>query len=262
MKKTTFFLLALMGIVSLTLPAKTTVIMKKAGELKSELTPIQIDTCTSLTVIGPLNSDDIQLLRRMGGAADESQGKGKLRILDLRQAVFQNDKNPYMALDMGKEHFWGGTSPQFNKSPVSDMYYSIPSNANMGLGTSTRKIPLNEHIAYYKAKYTISDPKCAQDSSVFAYEAFKRLYVDFTKSSSNAERKKLRSYNMLKLKAHKVKWEDGRYMWYAYLREGYFSRDMFYGCDQLQAIALPRNVKVLDYVEVCEDEKQYFASSD
>ena len=74
MKKTTFFLLALMGIVSLTLQAKTTVIMKKAGELKSELTPIQIDTCTSLTVIGPMNSDDIQLLRRMGGAADESQG--------------------------------------------------------------------------------------------------------------------------------------------------------------------------------------------
>lgn len=256
--KRIFFLLLLAA--SVTVQAETIVHLKKAGKLDAELTPEQIDTCTSLTIIGRLNSDDVRLLRRMAGATDDSEGKGKLRILDLRKVIFQNDDSPYMVLDMGKEHFLGATRAVLYSRPTSESeaFYHVPTNTRSG---ATKSFHLRKNsIAYYTPSYTISDSRYSDEKGCFIYEAYNRLTVDFTKESSKMERRRLRSYNMLKMKGHKVKWENGRYMWYAYLRKGIFSYDMFYGCDQLQAIALPKGVKVLDYIKVDKDNKRYYSS--
>ena len=249
-------LLALVAF-SATMQAKITVTVKKAGQLERMLSPIQQDTCRSLTVIGPLNSADIQLLRRMGTQS--------LRVLNLHEAEFQNDKTPFLVLDMKEERFWGTSVPEFNCSynTGNQLDYYIETNANRGLGGSRKRFLVNEHIAYYRPLYTIAAPRSEQDSVPFAEVAIKRLYVDFTKSSTWAERRKLRSFNMLRLKSHRVKWEDGRYVWYAFLRKGRFSADMFYGCNQLRTIVLPLGIKMLDDVKIYQGRQPvYYVSAD
>ncbi len=249
-------LLALVAF-SATMQAKITVTVKKAGQLESMLSPIQQDTCRSLTVIGPLNSADIQLLRRMGTQS--------LRVLNLLDAKFQNDKTPFLVLDMKEEGFRGTSVPEFNCSYNlgNQLDYYIETKADGGLGGSRKRFLVNEHIAYYRALYTIASPGSEQDSVPFAEVAIKRLYVDFTKNSTWAERRKLRSFNMLRLKSHRVKWEDGRYVWYAFLSKGRFSADMFYGCNQLRAIVLPRGIKMLDDVKIYQGKQPvYYVSAD
>ena len=237
--------------------AETIVTVTKAGELKNKLTSAQMDTCTSLTIIGELNSEDIRMLRRMAGAPDAGESKGKLRTLDLRKAEFRNDKTPYVVLDMAKEHFFGSSLPQFNKSPGDDLSYNIPTHY---WGSGSKTVSLKNHVAYHRASYSISDPQCINDEGIFAAERYNHLNVDFTKESDRKDRRKMRSYNMLKVKGHKVKWENNRFVWYAYLDNDFFSCDMFYGCNQLQAIALPQGMKILDAVKIYQDNKRYYIS--
>ena len=237
--------------------AETVVVIKKAGELRNQLTPAQMDTCTSLTIIGKLNSHDISLIRRMGGATDAGVCEGMLRILDLRKAEFVKDNSPYVVLDMAKEHFFGSSLPQFNKSPGDDLSYNLPTH-NWGSGSKT--VSLKNHVAFHMASYSISDPRCFNDEGKFATESYNHLTVDFTKVSYKKDHRKLRSYNMLKVKGHKIKWENNRFVWYAYLDNDFFSCDMFYGCNQLQAIALPKGMKILDAVKIYQDNKRYYIS--
>lgn len=253
--KRIFFLILLAA--SVTVQAETIVHLKKAGKLDAELTPEQIDTCTSLTIIGELNSEDIRLLRRMAGAPDASESKGKLRTLDLRKAEFRNDKTPYVVLDMAKERFSGSSLPVFNESPGDNLGYTIPTH---GGGEGSKTVSLKNHVAYHRASYILSHSGSSDGTGTFVTENHNHLTVDFTKQPYEKDHRKLRSHNMLKVKGHKIKWENNRYVWYAYLRKGIFSYDMFYGCDQLQAIALPKGGKVLDCIKVDKDNKRYYSS--
>ena len=64
--------------------------------LASALTQEQQDTCTTLTVEGKLNSDDIKVLRQMGAK--------RLTLLDLSQAKIVTSQEPYMVLDAKDEY--------------------------------------------------------------------------------------------------------------------------------------------------------------
>ena len=79
--------------------AVTTVKVKKAGTLGILLTQAQQDTCTSLAIKGKLNSDDIRILRRMAGYKEDGCSTGQLHTLNLAEAEFVTDKEPYMVLD-------------------------------------------------------------------------------------------------------------------------------------------------------------------
>lgn len=80
-----------------------TVKCSQPGTLKDALSQETQDTCTYLIVEGELNSQDIKLLRRMGGYDDGSDRVGKLQFLDLRGATCVPDTAAYLRLDV-KEH--------------------------------------------------------------------------------------------------------------------------------------------------------------
>lgn len=77
-----------------------TVTLPKAGLLGSLLLDKEKHEVTELTIKGPLNSQDIKLLRLMAGARSESDTVGadsgySLRSLDLSDATIVDDKQPY-----------------------------------------------------------------------------------------------------------------------------------------------------------------------
>lgn len=77
-----------------------TVKCSQAGTLKDVLSQETQDTCTYLIVEGELNSQDIKLLRRMGGYDDGATRVGKLQFLDLRGATCVPDTAAYLQFDV------------------------------------------------------------------------------------------------------------------------------------------------------------------
>ena len=75
------------------------VTLKKAGTLNDMLTNKEKENLTSLTINGPLNSNDIRLIRAMAGAKGDSlydsRNMGSLRTLNLTNATISKDKTPY-----------------------------------------------------------------------------------------------------------------------------------------------------------------------
>lgn len=229
--------------------AEIVVKVKKAGTLSSLISPEQLDTCTRLTVYGKLNSADLRVLRRMGG----SKGEGKLKILNLYHASFCSDDNPYVVLDMEKEHFHGISSPVFDDKAVGS--YTIPTQGGLG---STTYSNVN-HIAYYKPYYSLGGrPESPDYEATFTHIWVKRLLVDFSKEHTASDHTRLISYNMLSFRGHRIELENDCYKWYAYLRKGYFCADMFYGCPNLQAVILPKNIRTIDQLTIYDDRIQYY----
>lgn len=76
------------------------VVLMKAGTLEDVLSDKEKETVTNLTIKGPLNSKDIQLLRKMAGAVDaisiESWRGGSLRELNLKDGLIITDKKAYI----------------------------------------------------------------------------------------------------------------------------------------------------------------------
>ncbi|MDD7241533.1 MAG: hypothetical protein SOV28_05670, partial [Bacteroidaceae bacterium] len=97
--------------------AVTTVKVKKAGTLGILLTQAQQDTCTSLAIKGKLNSDDIRILRRMAGYKEDGCSTGQLHTLNLAEAEFVTDKEPYMVLDAKEAMLAVVANPEFGIAP-------------------------------------------------------------------------------------------------------------------------------------------------
>lgn len=76
----------------------TTVTLSKAGTLAKSFTATDYATVSKLKVSGPINGDDIRLLRRMAGYVepqDYFSWKGRLTELDLSDAEIVKDSVPY-----------------------------------------------------------------------------------------------------------------------------------------------------------------------
>lgn len=76
------------------------VALTKAGTLENVLSDNEKETVTNLTILGSLNSKDIQLLRKMAGAVDaisiDSWRGGSLRELNLKDALIKTDHKAYI----------------------------------------------------------------------------------------------------------------------------------------------------------------------
>lgn len=78
------------------------VALDKRKRLKDVLTESEMENLHSLTISGSLTGEDIRLIRRMAGAADDDsvQWIGSLQHLDLSDAEFTNDEDsPYLSAD-------------------------------------------------------------------------------------------------------------------------------------------------------------------
>lgn len=81
-------------------PKTKDITTKEAGTLTDLLSQEEKVNTTMLRIVGPLNTADILLLRKMAGAMDEPLNNsiwrgGALRFLDLTNATIVADQNPY-----------------------------------------------------------------------------------------------------------------------------------------------------------------------
>ena len=105
------------------------VVLAQAGTLRQHISAEEAGALTSLSVSGPLNGIDIQLLRRMAGVTDNPfQQAGELRVLDLSKAELVDDyETPYFCRDLRKarwrrvlRHRQSGESWTFDFATMSD----------------------------------------------------------------------------------------------------------------------------------------------
>ena len=235
------FLLLFVG----SLCAQTEVHVKKAGTLSSLLIREQQDTCTSLIVSGRLNSADIKVLRRMAGY--EENGKcGKLTALDLREAKFVKDEEPFMSLDAAECGLAGTALP--------DRYFPNVTSAPSELWNGERS------IFQYKPKfflgYSRKDAVTERTAPAVEYncKAYAPLMVDkesegdfrFALGITDALWHEMNvTYRVTSFKGHRItRTEGNRYVLHAHLLKNVFSADMFYGCKHLREVVLPCRIKL------------------
>lgn len=98
--ETSFFNQILYGIEPQKGEHKREVTLTQPGTLGEILTESEKQNLTDLTVSGPINSDDIHLLRGMAGAQDDTvfvnRMYGSLRKLNLSNARIVSDPNPFL----------------------------------------------------------------------------------------------------------------------------------------------------------------------
>lgn len=243
---------------------QNTVSVQTPGTLSSLLTQAQKDTCTQLTVCGKLNSADIRVLRRMGGYKEEGYSAGRLQTLDLKDAGFVNDKEPYMVLDAVEEQLTiaataGNISKQMvrmglPKSTGIDMYsrHFVPNF----MQTYTYTL-YTSSVTYYKPKYFIgkrrnnwpifnSDISVHDHGSGFSSKTAEstRATLCFADSFGEKEWRFMERKKVTHFKGHRLVRQDGRYLLYVSSRKGYLPHDMFCKCRSLRTVIMPRGMRV------------------
>lgn len=225
--------------------SQTTVSLKKGRRLLSVLTQEQRDTCTMLAVEGRLNSADIRVLRQMAGF-DENGRSGKLRVLDLRKALFVKDEQPFMILDAAGNKLSGTALPdrciENSSSAASELQNAIDKTIFLYrpkfiLGY-TRKEPVTEETI--TEGYSQSMPLALQKTSKESEGDF-RFACGIT---DKLWKKMNEDYRVTSFKGHRITNEMGRYMLFAYPRRHTFMADMFYGCPNLKVLLLSRKTKI------------------
>lgn len=226
------------------LHAQTVVCVARAGELSSVLFAEQLDTCTSLTIQGKLNSADIKVLRRMAGCGTDGR-MGQLSVLDLREAKFVNDKEPFMSLDAA-ECMLAGTA-------IPDRYIENSSSASSALRNGN-----DRGIFLYKPKFLLgySRDEAVTERTVpsveYDRESYAPLMVDkesdgdyrFALGITDAQWREMEEYGVTSFKGHRIVRENGRFIFRSYLVKSTFLADMFYGCTSLRVLVLPRKMKM------------------
>lgn len=245
----------MMMLVTVSALAVTTVTVRKAGTLASVLSQEQQDTCTSLVVMGKLNSADIRVLRRMAGCTDEAK-PGRLAVLDLQQATFVRDDSPFMALDAAECQLAG--------TAVPDRYKQTGQTSSELWGGERSSLS----VIKYRPQYVIGSPGPALDAhrgdeavgpdepsqrkGLFAPEGDFRFATGITDEQWRDMKDK---YGITTFRGHRLEREGNRYLLYASSVKNTFLADMFYACPALRKLVLSHKVK-MDF-SVADDTARY-----
>lgn len=204
---------------------ETVVVVEKAGTLAQQLSSLQQDTCSALTVRGKLNSSDIRTLRRMAGAEG---GKGRLKMLDLSHAKIVTDKGtPYLVLDatahqiMAVQHL--ELIDQGRKLPMAADYSAH------GLGGDTIARPMLGKGVVKRTHFHLDDAVSETTSPTGNW------YDNPIWNLAQLKKKDIRE-----LQGHTFSVENGRCIYRAYTQKGVYCKDMFYHCPHLKYLMLPR----------------------
>ncbi len=260
MKRILFFIL--ISCIPVYLMSQTKVDVKTPGSLSALLTDAQKDTCRSLVVSGKLNSADIRVLRQMGGYGDEGGKIGRLENLDLKDARFVNDKEPFMVLDAAKEHLAAAAAYERikDRDEVVDLPPLQKSHAN-GYGNvqprdwDSNIMKVQEQVVqYYAPKYFLGHKN--GESVTYAYPTTivsdvrnvaphtearnsKGRFL-FAEGVSEQDWKLMKRYKITKFPGHRVyQDDDGRYKMSVRSNSKHFFHDTFYKCASLKTVVLP-----------------------
>ena len=229
---------------------KVEVCVKSPGQLSSLLSQGQQDTCQYLVIKGKLNSDDIRFLRRMAGSNDNTKTKGRLVCLDLSMAKIVKDKEPYLEIDSRNGHLgfevkrkyvgnsgggdaeWRGRNKQKGFEPLHKAYHNDNQECWFP-DTVTQKMPkavVGSYIEFY-----------LKEDANNSWEKDCKRYADSRRA------KRLQAQGMKRQHGHEIiKKEDQYYVMRCYLQSKRISRDMFFGCNKLRFLILPKGYRI-DY---------------
>ena len=123
-----------------------TITLSEAGELSNLLSDEEKMNLTSLKIEGPLNGDDIKLLRQMSGCSDFDQ-IGSLEILDISKASIISGGSAYYNQEYTTNNVIGNSmffeSSKLKKIILPDNTTSIGASAFANSNISTISIPDN-----------------------------------------------------------------------------------------------------------------------
>ena len=133
--------------------AQTMVTLDKAGDLSKKIKDTEKFTITSLTVSGPINSDDVLFLREIIGRNMEgSETDGKLTSLDLSNAKIVTGGGNYYKVKRGLSFKFYNIAE--NDVVGNYMFYNCKSLTTLKLPKTVKKIEL------YAMQYCKSLQKC------------------------------------------------------------------------------------------------------
>lgn len=133
--------------------AQTKVTLDKAGDLSKKIKDTEKFTITSLTVSGPINSDDVLFLREMIGRNMEgSETDGKLTSLDLSNAKIVTGGGNYYKVKRGLSFKFYNIAE--NDVVGNYMFYNCKSLTSLKLPKTVKK------IEQYAMQYCKSLQKC------------------------------------------------------------------------------------------------------
>ena len=128
--------------------AQTMVTLDKAGDLSKKIKDTEKFTITSLTVSGPINSDDVRFLREMiGRDMDGNETDGKLTSLDLSDAKIVIGGGNYYKVKRGLSFKFYNIAE--NDVVGNYMFYNCKSLTTLKLPKTVKKIEQN---AFYNCR--------------------------------------------------------------------------------------------------------------
>lgn len=222
--------------------ARTVIHNPLPGGLCRVLSPAQADTCTVLVVTGNLNSADIHLLRRMAGYAEyEGERTGRLTYLDLSGARLVSDKEPYLTVDAEQARLCLFQRLEF----TSDLTDHVRKEGPPGFAA----------VSGYGGGDSWSYWKNYAMLNFSGDEAYLSLHSYRITGETKAN---LIFKSMRRIKGHRLRKADGRWLWSSHIRKGRFCPDMFFGCSSLKTVIIPESIKCCSRVRVCDDTIKYY----
>lgn len=245
------FVLFLLSSTSTGYGKVLTVKVSAPGTLEQMVESHRLDTCTSLTVEGKLNSADIRTLRRLAGHAEDGKATGQLRTLNLSKVKFVTDKTPFLELNVAEEQLAGVITPDYVHSYTprlnTSWSESSPGSGDISsfTGSSTyKKVERYKPIYYLSHTLQCSLMVSCQVKMKNDRFTYMRSESQFNTSDglSDSLWQVLCKKGLDKFSGHRIEKRTDGYYLTAMSKRKQFSPITFYGCPQLRSVTLPKDI--------------------
>lgn len=273
MKKNPFFLfLVCIIFLQSTNKAQTIIKTKKPGTLEQILTTEQKDTCTFLVIEGKINSADIKVLRQMAGYSEDNSNTGKLFAIDLRNAKFVTDKNPFMVLDAKNEKIAGTALPSkirwwnsaYASGPIETKLISLTATSG-----SRAQYRILGYMPFFFVNYNKDHAVKIRRHIMYNVDRgwgpteIRESVGDFRFKDGITETqwKEMKDYELNKFIGHKIIKKDRDFFMEVSLKKGKFTHDTFYKCPNLRYVFLPKDIVCVPYIFDYHSQIMYFVGN-
>ena len=206
--------------------AQTMVTLDKAGDLSKKINETEKFTITSLTVSGPINSDDVLFLREMIGRNMEgSETDGKLTSLDLSNAKIVTGGGNYYKVKRGLSFKFYNIAE--NDVVGNYMFYNCKSLTTLKLPKTVKKIEQN---AFYNCQSLkeCTLPESLSEINDKAFAKTKLSEVTFPASLTSIKYKAFSECSNLKT------------LRFTSPSVPTFGQDVFENCSKLEKVYVPK----------------------
>lgn len=252
--------------------AQTLVKIKKPGTLEQVLSQEQKDTCSFIVIEGKINSADIKVLRQMAGYSEDSSNTGKLFAIDLRNAKFVTDKNPFMVLDAKNEKIAGTALPSkirwwnsaYASGPIETKLISLTATSG-----SRAQYRILGYMPFFFVNYNKGHAVKIRRHIMYNVDRgwgpteIRESVGDFRFKDGITETqwKEMKDYELNKFIGHKIIKKDRDFFMEVSLKKGKFTHDTFYKCPNLRYVFLPKDIVCVPYIFDYHSQIMYFVGN-